>query len=283
MTPVAVQPLARRSLRWPGFFLGFALGGFFDGILLHQILQWHHLLSNVQGVRDMRWQIMADGLFHALMYGLAVLAMVQLWRRRSALMLRTAGRALWALALLGFGGWHMLDGVLSHWILGIHRVKVDAAQPLVWDLVWFVVFGVVPALVGWRILRKGGGTGGAGSGSGRGDDQDTMGAVAPTDYYQTGSGAAVVLVLAALIAGPVAALPSGEQDQAVVLFTPGITPAEAFNALARQDARVLWADAAGGTWVVRLSPSHSASALYREGAMLVGRSAAAWGCVGWVR
>src|SRR5690606_18965301 len=34
--------------RW-GTVLGFALGGFFDGILLHQILQWHHLLSLVPG------------------------------------------------------------------------------------------------------------------------------------------------------------------------------------------------------------------------------------------
>jgi uncharacterized membrane protein len=29
--------------------LGFAFGGFFDGILLHQVLQWHHLLSLVKG------------------------------------------------------------------------------------------------------------------------------------------------------------------------------------------------------------------------------------------
>jgi uncharacterized membrane protein len=27
--------------------LGFAFGGFFDGILLHQVLQWHHLLSGI--------------------------------------------------------------------------------------------------------------------------------------------------------------------------------------------------------------------------------------------
>jgi uncharacterized membrane protein len=33
--------------------LGFALGGFFDGILLHQILQWHHLLSLVRGIGDL--------------------------------------------------------------------------------------------------------------------------------------------------------------------------------------------------------------------------------------
>lgn len=26
---------------WPGWLLGFALGGFFDGILLHQLLQWN--------------------------------------------------------------------------------------------------------------------------------------------------------------------------------------------------------------------------------------------------
>ena len=30
-----------------GIFLGLGLGGFVDGILLHQILQWHHMLSNV--------------------------------------------------------------------------------------------------------------------------------------------------------------------------------------------------------------------------------------------
>jgi len=61
------------SLRWPGLMLGLAFGGFFDGIVLHQILQWHHLLSGLSGGRfaDLRVQLLADGLFHALMYGLA--------------------------------------------------------------------------------------------------------------------------------------------------------------------------------------------------------------------
>ena len=39
----------RPELKWAGLFTGMALGGFFDGILLHQVLQWHHLLSAVQG------------------------------------------------------------------------------------------------------------------------------------------------------------------------------------------------------------------------------------------
>ena len=62
-------------LRWP-LLLGFALGGFFDGILLHQILQWHHLLSLVPGVASLEAQVLWDGLFHLLMY---VLAVAGLW------------------------------------------------------------------------------------------------------------------------------------------------------------------------------------------------------------
>lgn len=29
-----------------GILLGLGLGGFFDGIVLHQILQWHHMLTD---------------------------------------------------------------------------------------------------------------------------------------------------------------------------------------------------------------------------------------------
>jgi Predicted membrane protein len=39
------------TLIWARYALGFGLGGFFDGILLHQILQWHHLLSGIEEAR----------------------------------------------------------------------------------------------------------------------------------------------------------------------------------------------------------------------------------------
>jgi uncharacterized membrane protein len=50
----------------PGFLMGIGLGGFIDGILLHQILQWDHMLTGGSGVgphegvtidwTDDRWQ-----------------------------------------------------------------------------------------------------------------------------------------------------------------------------------------------------------------------------------
>lgn len=41
-----------------GYLIGIGLGGFFDGILLHQVLQWHHLLSLVDNpaIQDIRMQ-----------------------------------------------------------------------------------------------------------------------------------------------------------------------------------------------------------------------------------
>ena len=95
--------------RTAGFLLGFALGGFFDGILLHQVLQWHHLLSGLEGEgwRDLRVQVLADGLFHAAMYVVAVVGLWLLWRGRP-----DGDRRIVANALIGFGVWHMVDGVL---------------------------------------------------------------------------------------------------------------------------------------------------------------------------
>ena len=135
-------------LRWPCGLLGFALGGFFDGILLHQILQWQHLLSNVEAANDMRLQILDNGLFQALMYVFAAIALGALWKRRNALGDFGAGRFLWGNAMLGFGLWHLVDSVLSHGILGIHRTKIDSPNPLIWNLLWFVGFGVLPAAIG---------------------------------------------------------------------------------------------------------------------------------------
>jgi uncharacterized membrane protein len=142
---IAVDPVA--------IVLGFAFGGFFDGILLHQILQWRHLLSLAPGVSDMRLQVLWDGYFHALVYVIAALAPWGLWRARKHAG-EAWGRPLFGALLVGFGVWHIVDSVASHWVLGIHRIKLDSPNPLMWDLVWFSVFGAIPFVLG-LLLRRG--------------------------------------------------------------------------------------------------------------------------------
>src|SRR5829696_6320381 len=99
----------RRSLLIAGGVIGVALGGFFDGILLHQILQWHHFLSLVPGeaLRDIRAQILADGMFHVAVYAIAALGLWLLWRARGGIG-SASGRHLLGAVLLGFGAWQVV-------------------------------------------------------------------------------------------------------------------------------------------------------------------------------
>jgi uncharacterized membrane protein len=77
------------KLGHPSLLLGIGFGGFIDGIVLHQILQWRHMLSaegccptsTVLGLED---NTLADGFFHVatwivLMAG-TILAM-RAWQR----------------------------------------------------------------------------------------------------------------------------------------------------------------------------------------------------------
>jgi len=141
---------------WAGGLLGFAFGGFADGILLHQILQWHHLLSGwaARGTLDaLRYQVLWDGLFHAAHYAILAGGLALLWPRPGGP--RPDRRRLAAWFALGFGIWHLLDAVLNHWVLGLHRIRQDAAFPLLWDLLFFAI-GLFAVALGWRWLRRGG-------------------------------------------------------------------------------------------------------------------------------
>ncbi len=64
---------AARSLTVPGLLLDLGLGGLLDGILLHQVLQWHHMGTDhgahasfpTTTVASLEDNTLWDGLFHA--------------------------------------------------------------------------------------------------------------------------------------------------------------------------------------------------------------------------
>jgi uncharacterized membrane protein len=245
------------------FLLGFASAGFFDGILLHQILQWHHLLSLVTApaVRDVRVQILADGLFHALMYGIAIAGAALLWSGRREAAHVPAGR-LFAMVLLGFGSWHIVDGLLFHWILGLHRIRVDVAEPLFWDLLWFFMFGVAFLAAGWLMHRT----------------------PARSSAVGTLHGIGVISAIGAgvLAAGVYAAMPPQDQSATLVLFREDVAPSQIFQALDTMDGRVLWAGPSG-IWAVSLRDKAHGLRFYRHGALLVSNSVLPAGCLSWTQ
>ena len=140
--------------------LGLGLGGFVDGIVLHQLLQWHHMLTSAgypaTTVGNLALNTVADGLFHAATWGLTVAGLALLWgaaRRRHA---PWPASVLWGGALAGWGGFNLVEGLIDHHLLGLHHVNetVPPGQWLWWDL-GFLVWGAVLLAAGWLLLRSG--------------------------------------------------------------------------------------------------------------------------------
>jgi len=252
-----------RPLLAPTLLLGIALGGFFDGILLHQVLQWHHLLSALERDGwDLGAQIMADGLFHVAMYGLAVAALVWLAQRRAALAAPGAARTLAAGTLLGFAAWQLIDIVLAHWVLGIHRVRMDTGLPLAWDLGWLVVFGGPSAALGAP---------GAAPGP-TGADPRTVRREPHPIFSGPGAAlalAAVALVLGAYAAGPAAPHPDASGRVQVLIVLPDARTGPRLLAALDDDTRVVGTDRRGTVWRLALDPSTHPASLWRHGARWV--------------
>ena len=160
----AVVRPAQLAVPWlPGTLLGVGLGGFVDGIVFHQLLQWHHMLSARHGfapttVENLKENTLADGLFHGLTWTAVAIGLWLIWRRRrAAWQWAGTGRALIGWMLVGWGSFDVVEGVVDHEILGIHHVRDDVENHLPWDL-GFLALGALLILVGLLLARSSGQT-----------------------------------------------------------------------------------------------------------------------------
>jgi uncharacterized membrane protein len=151
--------LLRRRFTLAGLTLGFGLGGFIDGIVLHQILQWHHMLTDygsatypVSTVRSLEDNSLWDGLFHVSTWLFVTLGLFLLWRVLSA-GYQVTWRSMLGLLLAGWGMFNLIEGVIDHHLLTIHHVRDDVTDPLWWD-VGFLALGALLIVAGFALRRR---------------------------------------------------------------------------------------------------------------------------------
>src|SRR5947209_152403 len=132
------------------------MGGFVDGILFHQILQIHNMLSNrvlrdslVNEQVNMFW----DGLFHAFTWGCVAVGLRLLWRAVKLPGAILSGRALCGSMVLGWGLFNVVEGTVDHQILQLHHVYQNGNH-LLWDIV-FLLFGVFNLVLGAAMIWAG--------------------------------------------------------------------------------------------------------------------------------
>jgi uncharacterized membrane protein len=143
-----------------GVLFGLGLGGFFDGIVLHQILQWHHMVTSAgfppDSVQNLKINTLLDGLFHASTYLFVAAGLVILWRHAHRVHVRWSTKLLVGTMLLGFGAFNVVEGIVDHHLLGLHHVNetVPPDQWVYWD-VGFLIWGAAMIVIGWRLKRAG--------------------------------------------------------------------------------------------------------------------------------
>lgn len=147
--------MVRGRLGAGGILMGLGLGGFVDGILLHQIMQWHNMLSSIlppATLEAMKTNMLWDGLFHAFVWVATLTGILVAWgeARRG----RELPPVAWLIGmmLIGWGIFNFVEGLINHQILGIHHVRRWGPDP-VWD-VGFLVSGPLLAGAGWLLARR---------------------------------------------------------------------------------------------------------------------------------
>lgn len=148
----------RLPSRAPGLLLGVGLGGFVDGIVIHQMLQWHHMVSDtnhpVTTLEGLETNTFADGLFHVSTWVFVLAGMlltIGAWRQGR---LAPTWRFQIGLLLAGWGIFNLVEGIIDHHILGVHHVRDDLGGPLSWDL-GFLAFGLILLAGGWWLHAAG--------------------------------------------------------------------------------------------------------------------------------
>jgi len=147
----------RSPLLTASILLGIGLGGFVDGIVLHQILQWHHLVSvpyAPDSVPNLQINTFWDGLFHAATWVATAVGLALLWRASRTSGVLWSTRAFVGSLVVGWGLFNLVEGIVDHHILGIHHVREDVANVLLWDL-GFLAFGAILVAVGWAMIKAG--------------------------------------------------------------------------------------------------------------------------------
>lgn len=144
----------QRPLVSAGTLLGVGLGGFLDGIVFHQILQVHNMLTGrivKDSIANIEINMFWDGLFHAATWAMTALGMWLLFRAAQRGDVAFSTKSFIGSLALGWGLFNLIEGAIDHHVLHLHHV-VERLGVSAYDYA-FLGSGVLLIAGGWLAIR----------------------------------------------------------------------------------------------------------------------------------
>lgn len=146
-----------RPLMAAGTLIGIGMGGFVDGILFHQILQVHNMISGklpTDTLTNMEINMMWDGLFHALTWVMTASGISLLWKagEKGANTLSWDRHVFIGSLLIGWGLFNVIEGVIDHHLFQVHHV-VEKFGLSIYDYA-FLISGIILIISGMFLINR---------------------------------------------------------------------------------------------------------------------------------
>jgi uncharacterized membrane protein len=145
---------APRPLVAAGSLLGIGMGGFLDGIVFHQLLQTHNMLSAKYPPRNLvnlEVNMFWDGLFHMFTWLMTAAGILLLWYTLNRAPTALSSRAFVGSLAFGWGLFNLVEGIINHHVLELHHVR-EIEDHLAWDLA-FLASGLSLLVAGRLLIR----------------------------------------------------------------------------------------------------------------------------------
>ena len=145
--------LRYQRARNAALILGVGLGGFIDGITLHQIAHWHQMLSAQvppDTIAAMRRNMTADGWFHLATWLVTFAGVLVLWSALRGPGRLPSTRTLLGYMLVGWGAFNIVEGVVDHHLLELHHVRDLPTHVAFYDWAFLIASGAL-ILLGFAV------------------------------------------------------------------------------------------------------------------------------------
>ncbi len=143
-------------LAWAGVVLGMGFGGLADGIVLHSILGWHHLVCastaefcQPASIEQLKLENTQDGYFDLALWLVLLAGTAMLFRAARLAGPAERARVLYGSMLAGCGVFNFLEGLVDHQILGIHHVLPGNPHQFLFDMLFLANGALFIAIGSW--------------------------------------------------------------------------------------------------------------------------------------